>query len=59
MSDNVEKVLKVMKSAEKPLRAGEIAELCGLDKKDVDKAMNELKKGDLIYSPQRCMWQAR
>ena len=36
-------VLSVMKDANKPLRGGEIAELSGLDKKEVDKAMKELK----------------
>ena len=51
---SVEKVLAVMTAAEKPLKAGEIAELAGLDKKVVEKAMNELKKEDKIVSPVRC-----
>jgi hypothetical protein len=53
-----ETVLSVMKKAGKPLRAGEIAELAGLDKKEVDKAMKELKAEALIFSPIRCCWQA-
>ena len=53
-----ETVLLVMKGAAKPLRAGEIAELAGLDKKEVDQAMKELKTEELIYSPKRCFWQA-
>jgi DNA-binding IscR family transcriptional regulator len=43
----------------KPLNAGKIAELTGLDRKVVDKAMNELKAVELIFSPKRCYWQAK
>ena len=38
-----ELVLKVMKEAGEPLNAGKIAELSGLDRKVVDKAMKDLK----------------
>ncbi|KPL12763.1 MAG: hypothetical protein AMS23_02040 [Bacteroides sp. SM1_62] len=53
-----ETVLSVMKDADRPLRSGEIAELAGLDKKEVDKAMKELQTEALIFSPKRCFWQA-
>ena len=43
-----------MQDAAKPLRSGEIAELAGLDKTEVDKAMKELKAEALIHSPKRC-----
>ena len=36
-----DKVLAVMKEAGEPLNVGKIAELSGLDRKDVDKAMND------------------
>ena len=36
-------VLETMKQAGTPLNAGKIAELAGLDRKEVDKAMKELK----------------
>lgn len=52
-----EKVLEAMSSAGKPLKAGEIAELTGLDKKEVDKAMKVLKKEEKIASPKRCYWE--
>jgi hypothetical protein len=55
MSDT-DKVLEVMRGAGEPLNAGKIAELSGLDRKAVDKAMNELKKADAIESPVRCKW---
>ena len=54
-----EKVLTVMKEAGKPLKAGEIAELSGLDKKTVDKVMKDLKKEEAIVSPTRCYWEPR
>lgn len=52
-----EKVLLALKEADKPLKAGEIAELSGLDKKEVDKAMKTLKAEEAIISPKRCFWQ--
>ena len=39
-----------------PLNAGKIAELSGLDRKDVDKAMKQLKEEGAIVSPVRCKW---
>lgn len=54
---SVEKVLAVMNAAGKPVKAGEIAELSGLDKKVVEKAMNILKIEGKITSPVRCCWE--
>lgn len=51
-----EKVLETMKAAGEPLNAGKIAELSGLDRKDVDKAMKDLKAEGAIVSPVRCKW---
>ena len=45
-----------MKEAGQPLNAGKIAELSGLDRKDVDKAMKQLKEEGAIVSPVRCTW---
>ena len=50
-------VLETMKKAGVPLNAGKIAELSGLDRKVVDKAMADLKKEGLIVSPVRCTWE--
>lgn len=52
-------VLIAMKKAGKPLKAGEIAELSGLEKKEVEKLMNELKKEEKIASPKRCYWEPK
>ena len=51
-----EKVLETMRQAGEPLNAGKIAELSGLDRKQVDKAMKELKAEGAIVSPVRCKW---
>jgi len=54
---SVEKVLEVLKAAGKPLKAGEIAEAAKLDKKEVNKAMKELKAQGKITSPKVCFWE--
>ena len=56
---SAEKVLTALKAAGKPLKAGEIADATGLDKKEVDKAIKQLAKEDKVYSPIRCCWQAK
>lgn len=56
---SVEKVLAAMSIAGKPMKAGEIAESTGLDKKEVEKAMNQLKKEGKIISPVRCAWEVK
>lgn len=50
------KVLATMKEAGEPLNAGKIAELSGLDRKEVDAAMKQLKAEGAIVSPVRCKW---
>nr|WP_321450480.1 hypothetical protein [uncultured Carboxylicivirga sp.] len=57
--ETTDKVLNAMKEAAKPLRAGEIAELSGLDKKEVEKAMKTLKAEEKIISPKRCFWEPK
>lgn len=51
-----ELVLNTMKEAAKPLSAGEVTTLSGLDRKVVDKVFAELKKEGAIVSPVRCKW---
>lgn len=52
-----QQVLDAMKAAGEPLNAGKVAEMTGLERKAVDKAMDELKKSGEIVSPKRCYWQ--
>ena len=56
--DNVQKVLETIKASAEPLNAGKVAELSGLDRKEVDKAMAKLKADGKIESPKRCYCQA-
>ena len=50
-------ILEAMRKAGEPLNAGKIAELTGLDRKVVDKAMAAMKKTGEIVSPVRCKWE--
>ena len=52
-----EQVLEAMKQAGKPVSAGEIEKATGLDRKEIDKAMKELKAENAIVSPVRCKWE--
>ena len=52
-----EKVLEVMREAGKPVSAGEVEKLSGLDRKEIDKAFKELKMEEAIVSPVRCKWE--
>jgi len=52
-----EQVLETMRKAGEPLNAGKVAELSGLDRKEVDKAMKALKDEGAIVSPKRCFWE--
>lgn len=55
--DVKEKVLEVMREAGKPVSAGEVEKLSGLDRKEIDKAFKELKGSEAIVSPVRCKWE--
>lgn len=51
-----EKIMDALKKAGKPMRPGEIADLAGLDKKDVEKEIKKLKTSGKIYSPKMCFY---
>jgi len=51
------KVLEAMKKAGAPVNAGKLVELTGLDRKEIDKAMKELKSSGAIVSPKMCYWE--
>lgn len=54
--DNKEKVIKAFKDSEEPLNATKVSQISGVDKKEVDKIMKDLKKDETIISPKRCYW---
>lgn len=57
--ETTQTILDAMKKAGKALKAGEITELTGIDKKEVDKAMKVLKKEEKIISPKNCFWEPK
>lgn len=54
-----DKVLEALKNSAEPLKGAQIAEITGLDKKDVDKAIKALKAEEAIESPKRCFYAAK
>lgn len=54
-----DKVLKALKNSTEPLKGAEIAEITGLDKKEVDKAIKALKAEEVIESPKKCFYAAK
>ena len=54
-----EKILNTLANSEKPLKGGEIAELTGIEKKEVDKAIKVLKVQEKIFSPKRCFYDVK
>jgi hypothetical protein len=54
-----EVVLQAMSKAGKALKPGELVDICGLTRPEVDKALKLLKKGELISSPKACYWEPK
>ena len=57
LMDVKDAVIAAMKEAGKPISAGEVEKMTGIDRKEIDKAFKELKKEEKIVSPVRCKWQ--
>lgn len=54
-----DQVLALLKSTQKPMKSGEIAEALSVDKAEVDKAIKTLKKEELIASPKACYYTSK
>jgi hypothetical protein len=57
MVDMEDRVLGTMKDEGRPMKAGEVADLLGAERKEVDKAFTALKRTGAITSPKRCFWE--
>ncbi len=57
--ESKELVLEAMKKAGIPVNAGKLVDLTGLDRKEIDKAMKQLKADGSIESPKVCFWQPK
>jgi predicted transcriptional regulator len=53
---NKDKVIEAFRNSEDQLNATKVSEISGVEKKEVDKIMKELKKDETIVSPKRCYW---
>ncbi|HJH30106.1 MAG TPA: transcriptional regulator [Methanosarcinaceae archaeon] len=56
IADNEQKVIDAIKEAGEPLRSGDIADRIGIDKKEIGKIINALKKKGQVSSPKRCYY---
>jgi DNA-binding MarR family transcriptional regulator len=56
MADKEQMILAALQHAGKALRPGDVAELTGIDKDEVSKIINKLKKDGKVTSPKRCFW---
>jgi DNA-binding MarR family transcriptional regulator len=57
MVEKIDTVMDAMKKANKPMKPGEIADVTGLDQKEVSKIIDALKKEGKVASPKRCYWE--
>ena len=54
-----QKVIDTLKKSGKPMKAGEIADASGIDKKDVEKAIKKLVAESKLHSPIRCFYDIK
>jgi hypothetical protein len=59
VAGNEEKVLKAMKKAGEPVKPGDLVEPTGLNKDEITKAINALKKDGSVVSPKRCFYSPK
>jgi DNA-binding IclR family transcriptional regulator len=54
-----DKVLDTIKKAGKPMKAAEIAETTGIEKKEVDKSIKKLVAEGVLHSPKVCFYDVK
>jgi predicted transcriptional regulator len=57
--ENTKLIIDAMKKAGKAVKAGELVDLTGLSRDEVDKALKQLKKEEKITSPKVCFWEPK
>ena len=55
----MDKIIEALSQKGEPMKAGEIAEVVGVDKKEIDKAIKAMVKEEKIYSPKRCFYDIK
>jgi Mn-dependent DtxR family transcriptional regulator len=56
---NEEKIMEVLKNEARAMKSAEIAEVSGVEKAIVDKAIKKLIADGRVESPKRCFYQAK
>jgi Mn-dependent DtxR family transcriptional regulator len=56
MEDKEKMVFETMKKVGKPVRPGDVAEMTGLESKEVSKIIKSLKSKGKVISPKRCYY---
>ncbi len=56
MPDNKEIVYNAFKKSTKPLKAGEVADITGIEKAEVSKIIKTLQKEGKLVSPKNCYY---
>lgn len=57
--DSNAKVIDALKKQGKAMKAGEIAEVAGIDKKEVEKSIKKLVAEGKLHSPVRCYYDIK
>jgi endonuclease V-like protein UPF0215 family len=57
--DMNQKIIDTFKAAKKPLKAGEVAEITGIEKKEVEKLIKKMTVEGKLYSPVRCFYDIK
>jgi Mn-dependent DtxR family transcriptional regulator len=57
--DNEKTILDALEKSEKPLKAGDVADLTGIAKEDVSKIFKKLKNEEKIISPKACFYTVK
>jgi biotin operon repressor len=57
--ENYNAIVSFFKATDKPVSAGQVAEATGIDRKEVDKVMKQLKAEEAIVSPKKCYWEIK
>lgn len=52
-------IIKALQEKGKPMKAGEIAEATGIEKKEVEKSIKSLVKEAKLHSPVRCFYDIK
>ncbi len=54
--ENNQKIIETFKAAKKPLKTGEVAEMSGIDKKEVEKLIKKMTIEGKLYLPTKCFY---